>query len=161
MVLKTDNTTYSSDLTLLEKPNATFFDFLTIDLLELGSGQVKLIAWPNGMLDSAAVQSPISGNISSGETFRIYLKCTGTCAATYIGIYAISGINLSRIGFYNNTNFWNGWQVVNMTTSIPEKYANLTIDVKILADTRNSRNAYYWDTRHPPEFTLSKNYDVH
>jgi len=159
-VLRKDGTMFSSDLIPVNKPNATFFDFLTIELLELGLDQVKLVAWPNGFLDTVAIQSPPAGNISAAGTFNIYLKCTGTCAATYIGLHAVNGTNLRRIGFYNSTNAWMGWQTVNITTSIPDLYSNDTFEIKVLADTRNSRNAYYWDSWHPAEKTISRYYDI-
>ncbi len=159
-VLRNDGVTFSSDLIQVNKPNSTFFDFLTIELIELGQNQVKLVAWPNGFPDTVTIEWPPAGNISATETFRIYVKCTGTCAATYIGLHALHATNLTRIGYYNSTNAWSGWQTVNITTSIPYWYANRSFEVKVLVDTRNSRDAYFVDLWHPAETTIIGYYEM-
>ena len=160
-VLRSDGVMFSSDLAPVNKPNATFFDFLTIEIMELGSSQVKLVAWPNGFPEAVAIEWPPAGNISAAQTFRIYIKCTGTCAATYVGLHALHATNLTRIGYYNSTKAWSGWQTVNITTSIPYWYVNRTFEVKVLVDTRNSRNAYFVDLWHPAETTISSYYSVY
>lgn len=154
-VIKKDNISFGSTLNMLNKPNATFFDFLTIQLLATSS-QAKLIAWPNGMLEAVSLQSPLADNITIAETFQIYLRCTGTCAATYVGIHLLYQTNLTRIGFYNQTIAWNGSQTVDIPVSIPYFYENTTSEVKILADTRSAITAFYFDMWHLPEKMMNK-----
>ncbi len=150
-VRKLDGVTFSSTLDAVNKPNTTFFDFLTIELLSTGDNYAKLIAWPNGVIETVNLQAPYSSNISTAEQFQIYLKCTGTCAGTYVGIHFLNESILTRVGFYNETKAWSGWQIVSISTSIPYFYVNKTSEVKVLVDTRNSRNAFFWDLWHPPE----------
>ena len=159
-VKKLDGTSFSSTLDEVNKPNATFFDFLTIQLIEAGDSYAKLVAWPNGVLEFIGLQYPSSESITAAEQFSVSLKCSGTCAATYVGIHILYETNLSRIGFFNETKAWSGLEIVNITTTIPEQFFNRTCEVKILADTRNSRNAYFWDLWHPAEKEMSKNFFV-
>jgi hypothetical protein len=150
-VKRQDGITFSSTLDTVNKPNTTFFDFLTIRLVDTGDNYAKLVAWPNGIIETVTLQAPLTSNITTTEQFRVYLKCTGTCAGTYIGIHFLNASVLSRVGFYNETKAWSGWQTVNISTVIPSFYINKTSEVKILADTRNQRNAFFWDLWHPPE----------
>lgn len=150
-VKKLDGTIFSSTLDTVNKPNATFFDFLIVRLLSTGDNYAKLVVWPNGFIDTVALQAPFADNISTTEQFRVYLKCSGTCAATYIGIHFLNDSIVTRVGFYNETKAWTGWQVVNITTSVPSYYVNKTSEVKVLADSRNQLNAFFWDLWHPPE----------
>ena len=150
-VKRLDGITFGSTLDAVNKPNTTFFDFLTIQLLSTGDNYAKLVAWPNGVIEDLTLQAPLTSNISATEQFRVYLKCAGTCAATYIGIHFLNESVLSRVGFYNETKAWTGWRVVNISTVIPSFYINKTSEVKILVDTRNQLNAFFWDLWHPPE----------
>lgn len=153
--------TFGSTLDIVNKPNATFFDFLTIELLEVQTGQVKLMAWPDGLLEGASLTAPSSDNISTAVSFQVYLTCTGTCAGTYVGIYALYEPNSSRIGFYNQTSAWAGFKTVNITSSIPYEFVNRTIDIVVLADTRSSERVSYLDWRNQPEKTYTRAYFVH
>ena len=151
VVKRVDGITFSSTLDEVNKPNATFFDFLTIQLVDVGDNYAKLVAWPNGVIETVTLQAPTSINITATEQFRVYLKCVGTCAATYVGIHFLNESVLTRVGFYNQTKAWSDWQVVNISTNIPSFYMNKTSEVKILVDTRNQRSAFFWDLWHPPE----------
>jgi len=111
-------------------------------------------------LEAISLQAPLSPNISTSTVFNVYLKCTGTCAATYVGVHILVETNLTRIGFYNETKAWSGFEIINITTTIPDTYLNKTSEVKILADTRKERNAYYFDLWNPPEKILVKNFTV-
>ena len=161
VVKRVDGITFSSTLDAVNKPNATFFDFLTVELLEVQAGQVKLVAWPNGVIETVSLQAPTTTNISTMEQFRIYLKCTGTCAATYIGIHFLNESILSRVGFYNETKAWTNWKIVNISTVVPSFYINKTSEVKILVDTRNQRDAYFLDLWHPPEKEYTQRFYVY
>jgi hypothetical protein len=160
-VKRLDGITFGSTLDAVNKPNTTFFDFLTIQLLSTGDNYAKLVAWPNGVIEDLTLQAPLTSNISATEQFRVYLKCTGTCAATYIGIHFLNESVLSRVGFYNETKAWTGWRVVNISTVIPSFYINKTSEVKILVDTRNQLNAFFWDLWHPPEKEYIRHFYVY
>ena len=147
-------------MSMASKPNATFFDFLTLQLLNTSQNQIKMIAWPNGVLRTIALQSPLGNSITLGDTFEVYMECTGTCAATYVGIHIVYQANLTRVGFYNETAAWNGSKVVDVTTSVPSNYQNTTSEIKVLADTRNSLSTFYYDMWHLPERILEKNVTV-
>ena len=159
-VINKDSVTFSSNLNPATKPNATFFDFLTIQILNLSSEEAKLIAWPNGFLEAISIQYPLSTNISTTEVFGVYLKCTGTCAGTYVGVHIIYQSNITRVGFLNQTSAWSGFEVVNISTNIPLSYVNKTSEIKILADTRNEKSTLFVDLWNPPDKTLNKNYYV-
>ena len=160
-VKRLDGIIFGSTLDAVNKPNTTFFDFLTIQLLSTGDNYAKLVAWPNGVIEDLTLQAPLTSNISATEQFRVYLKCTGTCAATYIGIHFLNESVLSRVGFYNETKAWTGWRVVNISTVIPSFYINKTSEVKILVDTRNQLNAFFWDLWHPPEKEYIRHFYVY
>jgi hypothetical protein len=160
-IRRLDGVTFSSTLDTVNKPNTTFFDFLTVELLSTGDNYAKLIAWPNGIIETVSLQAPYSSNISTTAQFQVYLKCTGTCAGTYVGIHFLNESVLTRVGFYNATKAWSGWQTVNISTSIPYFYVNKTSEVKILVDTRNQRNAFFWDLWHPPEKEYTRYFYVY
>jgi len=161
VVKRVDGITFSSTLDEVNKPNATFFDFLTIQLVDVGDNYAKLVAWPNGVIETVTLQAPTSINITATEQFRVYLKCVGTCAATYVGIHFLNESVLTRVGFYNQTKAWSDWQVVNISTNIPSFYMNKTSEVKILVDTRNQRSAFFWDLWHPPEKEYIRHFYVY
>jgi len=151
VVKRVDGITFSSTLDEVNKPNATFFDFLTVQLVDAGDSYAKLVVWPNGVIETVTLQAPLTTNITATELFRVYLKCAGTCAATYVGIHFLNESVLTRVGFYNQTKAWSDWQIVNISTSIPVYYQNKTSEVKILVDTRDQRSAFFWDLWNSPE----------
>jgi hypothetical protein len=152
--------TFSSNLETVNKPNATFFDFLTLALLEPGTTRIKLIAWPDGVLEALSLVSPFDGNISASGLFQVYVKCTGTCAGTYIGVFAYEEPKFGRIYLYNQTSAWNGYKIVNITGTVPTDFQNKTIAIMVRGSTRNLDAVSYIDWQNPPEKTWSKQFFV-
>lgn len=150
---------FSSWLNLENKQNATFFDMLTLELLDMGTKDVTLVAWPDGLIESISIQSPGSP-IGLSTVFKVYIDCTATCAASYVGIHALCETNLTRIGFYNFTEAWSGFKVVNISTTIPYYYQNKTSTIKVLADSRDSSSTYIMDMWNLPEQSISYDYYI-
>jgi len=151
---------YGITLNQQTKPNATFFDILTIQLLNTSSNEVQLVAWPNGVIDSISIQYPLGPNITTSEPFSIWLRCSGTCSGAYVGVHILYNNSLARIGFSNETDAWTDIKIVNITASIPDSFINESSEIMVLADSRNSRNAMFYDLWNPAEKSVSKTFYV-